>query len=81
MDTRFELSKVQGRPRWWVCTDLKTNVRVYFEHGKFNETQEFVWTEALINNYDKMKLARAARDFADFLGQYHYDIAMNILKK
>lgn len=56
----------------WVCTDQLNKIVVTFEHGKFNDTQNYTLLEDF-DNANVMQLAKIAAEIGDWLRDNHYD--------
>lgn len=58
---------------WWVVTDIKRNIVVKFQQGKFNDTQQntILFDDATMN---ELEYATAMREIGEYLFQYHKNL-------
>ena len=58
---------------WWVVTDIKRNIVVKFQQGKFNDTQQntILFDDATMN---ELEYATAMRELGEYMIQYHRKI-------
>lgn len=58
---------------WWVVTDIKRNIVVKFQQGKFNDTQQntILFDDATMN---ELEYATAMRELGEYMNQYHRKI-------
>lgn len=62
---RFTLAQIANRPGWWSVTDSQSKVRIDFEAGNFNDSQEVVVPDTV--RPDAQKLARLMNEFGEFM--------------
>jgi hypothetical protein len=60
---------------WWVVTDIKRNIVVKFQQGKFNDTQQntILFDDATMN---ELEYATAMRELGEYMNQYHREIIL-----
>ena len=58
---------------WWVVTDIKRNIVVKFQQGKFNDSQQntILFDDATMN---ELEYATAMREIGEYLFQYHKNL-------
>lgn len=62
---RFTLAQIVNRPGWWSVTDSRSGVRIDFEAGNFNDSQEVVVPDTV--RPDARGLARLMNEFGEFM--------------
>lgn len=62
---RFTLTQIADRPGWWSVTDSRSGVRIDFEAGNFNDSQEVVVPDTV--RPDAQRLARLMNEFGEFM--------------
>lgn len=65
---RFTLTQIADRPGWWSVTDSRSGVRIDFEAGNFNDSQEVVVPDTV--RPDAQKLARLMNEFGEFMSRH-----------
>lgn len=71
---KYNLQRSEEHPMSWVCADTENLLVVRWQHGKFNDTQEFtpIDDDALLK-LGATGIARVAREMADWLRDNHPD--------
>ncbi len=70
---RFKIEK-SVHPGKWVCTDTENGIVCVFEHGEFNDTQQFTLLEDMKHDANLPNIiAKAVREMADWLRDNHYN--------
>ena len=65
---RFTLAQIVNRPGWWSVTDSRSGIRIDFEAGNFNDSQEVVVPDTV--RPDAQRLARLMNEFGEFMGRH-----------
>lgn len=74
--SRFSLCPDPESPGLMLCTDERHGIVCRFERGRFNDTQDFFFTEEekLVDAVGVLGIASCLREMGDWLSRFHPDV-------
>ena len=70
----YKLEKISNRENWYQLTDTDSLLYVQWEHGKFNDTQEFEFLGKPPTYDDVKELAILVNKMSNYLAHNHRSI-------